>query len=82
MADETNIEQKVRDIIVEQLGVNADQVTTEAKFIEDLGADSLDTVELVMAFEEEFGIEVPDEEAQKLLTVGDVVRYIEDRAQG
>jgi acyl carrier protein len=82
MADETNIEQKVRDIIVEQLGVNADQVTTEAKFIEDLGADSLDTVELVMAFEEEFGIEVPDEEAEKLLTVGDVVRYIEDRAQG
>ena len=82
MADETNIEQKVRDIIVEQLGVNADQVTTEAKFIEDLGADSLDTVELVMAFEEEFGIEVPDEEAEKLLTVGDVIRYIEDRAQG
>ncbi len=81
MADETNIEQKVRDIIVEQLGVNADQVTIEAKFIEDLGADSLDTVELVMAFEEEFGIEVPDEEAEKLLTVGDVVRYIEDHAQ-
>ena len=64
MADENNIEQKVRDIIVEQLGVNADQVTTDAKFIEDLGADSLDTVELVMAFEEEFGIEVPDEEAE------------------
>jgi acyl carrier protein len=81
MADETNIEDKVRDIIVEQLGVNADQVTAEAKFIEDLGADSLDTVELVMAFEEEFGIEVPDEDAEKLLTVGDVVRYIEDRAQ-
>jgi len=81
MADETNIEQKVRDIIVEQLGVNADQVTTEAKFIEDLGADSLDTVELVMAFEEEFGIEVPDEEAEKLLTVGNVVQYIEDHAQ-
>lgn len=81
MADETTIEQKVRDIIVEQLGVNADQVTTEAKFIEDLGADSLDTVELVMAFEEEFGIEVPDEEAEKLLTVGNVVSYIEDHAQ-
>jgi len=81
MADETNIEQKVRDIIVEQLGVNADQVTTEAKFIEDLGADSLDTVELVMAFEEEFGIEVPDEEAEKLLTVGNVVQYIEDHSQ-
>ena len=59
----------------------ADQVTTEAKFIEDLGADSLDTVELVMAFEEEFGIEVPDEEAEKLLTVGNVVQYIEDHAQ-
>ncbi|MGI8603898.1 MAG: acyl carrier protein [Verrucomicrobiales bacterium] len=81
MAEENNIESKVRDIIVEQLGVNADQVTLEAKFIEDLGADSLDTVELVMAFEEEFGIEVPDEEAEKLLTVGDVVRYIEDRTQ-
>ena len=81
MAEETTIEQKVRDIIVEQLGVNADQVTTEAKFIEDLGADSLDTVELVMAFEEEFGIEVPDEEAEKLLTVGNVVQYIEDHAQ-
>jgi len=81
MADETNIEQKVRDIIVEQLGVNAEQVTPEAKFIEDLGADSLDTVELVMAFEEEFGIEVPDEEAEKLLTVGNVVQYIEDHAQ-
>ena len=80
MADETNIEQKVRDIIVEQLGVNADQVTTDAKFIEDLGADSLDTVELVMAFEEEFGIEVPDEEAEKLMTVGNVVQYIEDHA--
>jgi acyl carrier protein len=81
MADENNIEQKVRDIIVEQLGVNADQVTTDAKFIEDLGADSLDTVELVMAFEEEFGIEVPDEEAEKLMTVGNVVQYIEDHAQ-
>lgn len=81
MADENNIEQKVRDIIVEQLGVNADQVTTDAKFIEDLGADSLDTVELVMAFEEEFGIEVPDEEAEKLMTVGNVVQYIEDHVQ-
>jgi acyl carrier protein len=61
MAD-SNISDKVRDIIVEQLGVNPEQVTPEAKFIEDLGADSLDTVELVMAFEEEFGIDVPDEE--------------------
>ena len=74
---EKSIEEKVKDIIVEQLGVNAEQVTTTASFIEDLGADSLDTVELVMAFEEEFGVEVPDEEAEKLQTVGDVVKYIE-----
>lgn len=80
MADE-NIEAKVKDIIVEQLGVNADQVTPEAKFIEDLGADSLDTVELIMALEEEFGIEVPDEEAEKLVSVGDVNRYIEENAK-
>jgi acyl carrier protein len=76
---EKTIDQKVKDIIVEQLSVNPEQVTTEAKFIEDLGADSLDVVELVMAFEEEFGVEVPDEEAEKLLTVGDVVKYIEDK---
>ncbi len=68
---------KVTDIIVEQLGVNADQVKPEAKLIEDLGADSLDAVELVMAIEEEFGIEVPDEEAEKLLSVGDILAYIE-----
>ncbi len=74
---ENSIEEKVRDIIVEQLGVNPEQVTPEAKFIEDLGADSLDTVELVMAFEEEFSIEVPDEEAEKLQSVGDVIRYVE-----
>ncbi|MGB2402955.1 MAG: acyl carrier protein [Akkermansiaceae bacterium] len=70
------MESKVKDIIVEQLGVNADQVKPEAKFIEDLGADSLDTVELVMAFEEEFGIEVPDEDAEKLQSVSDVVTYV------
>lgn len=75
MSDKS-IESRVKDIIVEQLGVNADQVTTEAKFVEDLGADSLDTVELVMAFEEEFDIEVPDEEAEKLQAVGDVVAFI------
>jgi acyl carrier protein len=74
-----SIEEKVKNIIVEQLGVTADQVTLQASFIEDLGADSLDTVELVMAFEEEFGVEVPDEDAEKLLAVGDVVKYIEDR---
>jgi acyl carrier protein len=73
-----NIQDKVRDIIVEQLGVNPEQVTLEAKFIEDLGADSLDTVELVMAFEEEFGVDVPDEEAEKLVSVADVVRFVED----
>jgi len=78
---EKSIEDRVKDIIVEQLGVGAEQVTPEAKFIEDLGADSLDTVELVMAFEEEFGIEVPDEEAEKLLSVGDVIKYVEENAK-
>ena len=74
---EGNIEAKVKEIIVEQLGVNADQVTREAKMIEDLGADSLDAVELVMAIEEEFGIEVPDEEAEKLTSVGEITDYVE-----
>jgi acyl carrier protein len=78
MSDKS-IEEKVRGIIVEQLGVTAEQATLEASFIEDLGADSLDTVELVMAFEEEFGVEVPDEDAEKLLKVSDVVKYIEER---
>lgn len=77
MADNT-IEQRVKKIIVEQLGVNPDQVTPEARFIDDLGADSLDTVELVMALEEEFGHDIPDEQAEKLQTVGDVIRYIEE----
>ena len=76
---EKSVADRVKEIIVEQLGVNPDQVTPEAKFIEDLGADSLDTVELVMAFEEEFGAEIPDEDAEKLQTVGYVVKYIEDR---
>ena len=70
-------EEKIKDIIVEQLGVNADQVTREAKMIEDLGADSLDAVELVMAIEEEFGIEIPDEQAEKLSAVGDIIDYVE-----
>ncbi len=70
---------KVKEIIVEQLGVNAEQVTDSASFIEDLGADSLDTVELVMAFEEEFGAEIPDEDAEKLKTVGDVIKYLKDK---
>jgi acyl carrier protein len=71
--------EKIKEIIVEQLGVNADQVTTEASFIEDLGADSLDTVELVMAFEEEFGAEIPDEDAEKLTTVGGVISYMTEK---
>ena len=75
MSDKS-IEERVKDIIVDQLGVNADQVIPAAKFVEDLGADSLDTVELVMAFEEEFDVEVPDEEAEKLQSVGDVTTYI------
>lgn len=78
---DNSIEEKVRSIIVEQLGVESDKVTADVKFIEDLGADSLDTVELVMAFEENFDIEVPDEEAEKLQSVADVVAYIE-KVQG
>ena len=74
-----DIEQKVKDIIVEQLGVNAEEVTRDASFIDDLGADSLDTVELVMAFEEEFNAEIPDEEAEKLKTVGDAIDYIQKK---
>ncbi|MDX8336668.1 MAG: acyl carrier protein [Cetobacterium sp.] len=68
---------KIREIVVEQLGVDADQVTLEANFVEDLGADSLDTVELIMAFEEEFDVEIPDTDAEKIKTVQDVVNYIE-----
>jgi acyl carrier protein len=78
---EKSVQDRVKEIIVEQLGVNPDQVTPEAKFIEDLGADSLDTVELVMAFEEEFGAEIPDEDAEKMQTVGDVIKYIEERGE-
>lgn len=71
-----DVEAKVKGIIVEQLGVDAEEVTSTASFVEDLGADSLDTVELVMAFEEEFDIEIPDEEAEKIATVTDAVTYI------
>ena len=74
------VEAKVREIICEQLGVNESDVTPEASFIEDLGADSLDTVELVMALEEQFDIQIPDEEAEKIVTVGDAVRYIKDNS--
>ncbi len=76
---EKTIEERVKQIIVDQLQVNPEQVTDEAKFIDDLGADSLDTVELVMAFEEEFGLEVPDDDAEKLQSVGDVINYIKDK---
>jgi len=73
-------QEKVRQIIAEQLGVKKEEVTDNAKFVDDLGADSLDTVELVMALEEEFGVEIPDEDAEKLATVGDALRYIEEKA--
>ena len=73
------LEDKVKEIIVEQLGVSAEQVSSDASFIEDLGADSLDTVELVMAFEEEFGSEIPDEDAEKMTTVGAVVGYLKEK---
>ncbi|MGB5161878.1 MAG: acyl carrier protein [Thermoanaerobaculia bacterium] len=72
-----SVSEKVKSIIVEQLGVDADEVTAEASFTEDLGADSLDIVELVMAFEEEFGIEIPDEDAEKIGRVKEAVSYIE-----
>jgi acyl carrier protein len=73
-----SIEERVKEIICEQLGVEEGEVTPAAKFIEDLGADSLDTVELVMAFEEEFDLEIPDEDAEKITTVGDAIQYIKD----
>lgn len=73
--------EKIKKIIVDQLGIDESEVTPQASFVDDLGADSLDTVELVMALEEEFGIEIPDEDAEKLLTVEDVVKYIEAKLQ-
>ena len=75
------VQEKITEIIVEQLGVKAEEVTPEASFVDDLGADSLDTVELVMALEEEFGIEIPDEDAEKIQTVGDAIKYIEDKSK-
>ncbi len=74
-----SVEERVKQIIVDQLGVDASQVTENASFIDDLGADSLDTVELVMAFEEEFGIEIPDEDAEKIQTVGDAIKYLHSK---
>jgi acyl carrier protein len=72
-----SVEKRVKEIIVEQLGVNENEVAPEAKFVDDLGADSLDLVELVMALEEEYNIEISDEEAEKILTVGDAIEYIQ-----
>jgi acyl carrier protein len=76
-----SVEDRVKSIIVEQLGVDAEEVTPDASFVEDLGADSLDTVELIMAFEEEFGVEISDDEAEKIRKVRDAVDYIEKRAK-
>ena len=76
----SEVAEKVKSIVAEQLGVKADEVKEDAKFIDDLGADSLDTVELVMALEEEFGAEIPDEDAEKLTTVGEAISYIEEKA--
>ena len=77
----TQVQPKVKEVIVEQLGVDPDRVKIEASFIDDLGADSLDIVELVMAMEEEFGIEIPDEDAEKLKTVGDVSNYLQAKGK-
>lgn len=74
------VESKIKAIIAEQLGVKPEEVTPNASFVDDLGADSLDTVELIMALEEEFSVEIPDEDAEKMKTVGDVVKYIEEKA--
>jgi acyl carrier protein len=79
MADMANLEARVKDIIAEELGVEREKLTKEASFMEDLGADSLDTVELVMAFEKEFDLDIPDEEAEKLRTVGDALNYLHQR---
>jgi len=76
-----NVQERVKNIIVEQLGVEADQVKPEAQFVNDLGADSLDTVELIMALEEEFEIDIPDEKAEKIKTVGEAISYIEENAK-
>ena len=79
--DMKQLEEKVKDIIVEELGVERDKLSNDASFMEDLGADSLDTVELVMAFEEEFGCEIPDDAAETILTVGDAIKFLEKNAK-
>jgi acyl carrier protein len=79
MADMSQLEDKVKDIIVEELGVEREKLTEKASFMDDLGADSLDTVELVMAFEKEFDIDIPDEDAEKMRTVGDALKYLHEK---
>ena len=79
MTDMSELEEKVKDIIVEELGIERDKLTESASFMDDLGADSLDTVELVMAFEKEFDIDIPDEDAEQLRTVGDALKYLHDK---
>ena len=76
-----SIEQRVKELVVEQLGVSQEQVTPQASFVDDLGADSLDTVELVIAFEEEFGLDIPDEDAEKMATVSDAIKYLEEHSK-
>lgn len=77
--ERAEVEKLVKEITVEQLGVNPNEVTENASFVDDLGADSLDTVELVMAFEEKFGLEIPDEDAEKIRTIGDAINYIVEK---
>lgn len=79
MADGKSIEERVKDVVVAQLGVDPSEVKPEASFIDDLGADSLDTVELVMALEEEFGLEIPDEDAEKIKTVGETIEHVKSK---
>ncbi len=80
--DKETIEKKVKEMIVDSLGIDPEKITNESSFVDDLGADSLDTVELVMAFEEEFDVEIPDEDAEKLTTVGDAISYLEKSLAG
>lgn len=76
-----SVERKVREIVAKQLGIDIEKVTPEAKFVDDLGVDSLDSVEIILAFDEEFGLDIPDEDAEKMLKVVDAIKYIEDRVK-
>lgn len=82
MTDMSELEEKVKDIIVEELGIEREKLSDSASFMEDLGADSLDTVELVMAFEKEFDIDIPDEDAEQMRTVGDALKYLHEKMGG